>query len=122
MHGILAPAMATVGSWLPRCVLDARDELRARVFYGRGRCRDTLWRGVPAGDEHPGAIPADIIFVVDEKPHPTFKREGNDLVYTHTLPLVESLCGTTVRLTTLDGRQLSVPVTCARCTQPPALQ
>lgn len=36
-----------------------------------------------AGDEGPGKIPSDIVFVVDEKPHPTFTRDGNDLVYTH---------------------------------------
>jgi hypothetical protein len=36
-----------------------------------------------AGDENPGRIAADIIFVLQEKPHPHFKREGNDLIYTH---------------------------------------
>lgn len=37
----------------------------------------------PAGDEHPGRIAADIIFVLQEKPHPAFRRDGNDLIYTH---------------------------------------
>lgn len=32
------------------------------------------------GDEHPGREAADIVFQIDEKPHSTFKREGNDLV------------------------------------------
>ncbi len=41
-----------------------------------------------AGDERPGREAADIIFMIDEKPHPQFKREGNDLVYTHRVPLV----------------------------------
>jgi DnaJ-class molecular chaperone len=36
-----------------------------------------------AGDENPGRIAADIVFVLQERPHPVFKREGNDLVYTH---------------------------------------
>ena len=39
-----------------------------------------------------------------------FKREGNDLVYTARLPLADALCGTTINLTHLDGRPLSVPV------------
>ena len=39
-----------------------------------------------------------------------FKREGNDLVYTARLPLTDALCGTTVKLTHLDGRPVSVPV------------
>jgi hypothetical protein len=62
------------------------------------------------GDEHPGRIAADIIFVVQEKPHPVFRRDGNDLIYTHRAPLVEALCGTAVHLQTLDGRPLSVPI------------
>lgn len=36
-----------------------------------------------AGDENPGRIAADIIFVLQEKPHPVFRRDGNDLIYTH---------------------------------------
>ena len=39
-----------------------------------------------------------------------FKREGNDLVYTARLPLADALCGTTVNLTHLDGRPVSIPV------------
>jgi len=26
-----------------------------------------------AGDEHPGAAPADVVFILDEKSHPRFK-------------------------------------------------
>ena len=36
----------------------------------------------PAGDEHPGSIPADMVFVVEEKPHSLFRRDGNDLIMT----------------------------------------
>lgn len=62
------------------------------------------------GDENPGRIPADVVFVVEEKPHERFKREGNDLVYTHRLPLRDALCGSTLNLLTLDSRTLSVPL------------
>ena len=61
-----------------------------------------------AGDERPGTIPADIVFVINEKKHPVFEREGNDLIHTAKLPLVDSLCGATIKLTTLDGRPLTV--------------
>jgi hypothetical protein len=27
----------------------------------------------PAGDERPGRVAADMVFVIDEKPHPRFK-------------------------------------------------
>ncbi|KAL1219367.1 DnaJ protein ERDJ3B [Cardamine amara subsp. amara] len=63
------------------------------------------------GNEQPGVIPADLVFIIDEKPHPVFTREGNDLVATQKISLVEALTGYTVNLTTLDGRRLTIPVT-----------
>ncbi|KAH7432092.1 hypothetical protein KP509_07G007700 [Ceratopteris richardii] len=60
------------------------------------------------GNEQPNVVPADLVFVIDEKPHNVFKRDGNDLIYTHKIPLVEALTGTTVNLTTLDGRPLTI--------------
>ncbi|KAI3890613.1 hypothetical protein MKX03_010690 [Papaver bracteatum] len=63
------------------------------------------------GNVKPNTIPADLVFVIDEKPHSTFTREGNDLVVTQRISLVEALTGyTTVHLTTLDGRTLTIPV------------
>lgn len=35
-----------------------------------------------AGDRHPDRIPADVVFVVREKPHPRLTRQGNDLFLT----------------------------------------
>jgi DnaJ family protein B protein 4 len=63
------------------------------------------------GNEQPGVIPADLVFIIDEKPHPVFTREGNDLIVTQKISLVEALTGYTVNLTTLDGRRLTIPVT-----------
>lgn len=62
------------------------------------------------GNEHPNTIPADIIFVIDEKPHNVFTREGNDLIVTQKISLAEALAGCTVNLTTLDGRHLTVVI------------
>nr|GMD28866.1 DnaJ homolog subfamily B member 1-like [Ipomoea batatas] len=62
------------------------------------------------GDYKFGAAPGDLIFVVDEKPHPVFKRHGNDLVVHHRISLLDALTGKTIKLTTLDGRDLSVPI------------
>ena len=61
-----------------------------------------------AGDDRPGVKAADVVFVVAEKPHTYFRREGSDLYYTHRLPLVDALCGTTFTITHLDGRQLPI--------------
>ncbi|CAF2126903.1 hypothetical protein BRARA_C03298 [Brassica rapa] len=62
------------------------------------------------GNEQRGIIPSDLVFIVDEKPHAVFKRDGNDLVITQKIPLVEALTGYTAQVTTLDGRTLTVPV------------
>ena len=39
------------------------------------------------GDQSRGKIPADIVFLIRDKPHPLFKREGSDLRYTARLTL-----------------------------------
>ncbi|CAN1354809.1 DnaJ homolog subfamily B member 13 [Linum perenne] len=62
------------------------------------------------GNEQPGIIPSDLVFIIDEKPHPVFSREANDLVVTQKVSLSEALTGYTVNLTTLDGRSLTIPV------------
>ncbi|XP_062160307.1 uncharacterized protein LOC133867575 [Alnus glutinosa] len=63
------------------------------------------------GNQEPGITPADLIFVVDEKPHAIFKRDGNDLVVNHKVSLLDALTGVTYNLTTLDGRSLAISMT-----------
>ncbi|CAN6717847.1 unnamed protein product [Malus baccata var. baccata] len=63
------------------------------------------------GNQELGVIPADLIFVVDEKPHALYKRDGNDLVVNQEITLLEALTGKTLDLTTLDGRNLMIPLT-----------
>ena len=59
-------------------------------------------------DEHPGLLPGDVIFVVQEKAHPRFKREGADLLMSKEINLCESLCGTKFIVKQLDGRELLI--------------
>ncbi|XP_055528770.1 dnaJ protein homolog 1-like [Wyeomyia smithii] len=58
------------------------------------------------GDQVPGKIPADIVFIIRDKPHPHFKREGSDIRYTSKVTLRQALCGTTVKVPTLSGGEL----------------
>lgn len=60
------------------------------------------------GDQMPGKIPADIIFIIRDKPHGTFKREGSDIRYAAKVRLVEALCGTVVRVPTLNGESITL--------------
>lgn len=55
------------------------------------------------GDVMPGKIPADIVFIIRDKPHPTFKREASDIRYTAKITLKQALCGVVVRVPTLSG-------------------
>ncbi|KAE8716501.1 putative pentatricopeptide repeat-containing protein [Hibiscus syriacus] len=63
------------------------------------------------GNHEPGFIPSDLIFVIDEKPHAVFERDRNDLIVNQKISLLEALTGITFSLTTLDGRNLAIPVT-----------
>lgn len=41
------------------------------------------------GDQLPGMIPADVVFVIRDKPHPQFKRDGADVKYCAKIGLRE---------------------------------
>jgi len=60
------------------------------------------------GDQEPGLQPGDIIVVLDEKDHSTFKRDKTDLHVQMQITLTESLCGFHKVIKTLDNRQLVI--------------
>ncbi|KAJ4824806.1 hypothetical protein Tsubulata_022145, partial [Turnera subulata] len=45
-----------------------------------------------------------------EKSHLVFPRDRHDLTVTQKISLVEALTGYTVHITTLDGRNLAIPI------------
>lgn len=61
-------------------------------------------------------VSSTIVFVVEEKPHDRFRREGDNLIHTVKIPLVEALCGPSPSSATsvlgrsvqsLDGRKVT---------------
>ncbi|KAJ4890389.1 DNAJ heat shock family protein [Raphanus sativus] len=101
---------------LSRNVYDASGRMRVveeilPIEIKPGWKRGTKLTFPKKGNEEPGIIPADIIFVVEEKPHPVYKRDGNDLLVNQEITLLEALTGKTIDLTTLDGRTLVIPLT-----------
>lgn len=60
------------------------------------------------GDQEPGLEPGDVIIVLDQKDHPVFQRQDNDLVMRMNLKLVEALCGFRKTIQTLDNRTLII--------------
>jgi DnaJ-class molecular chaperone len=62
------------------------------------------------GDVRPNIIPADIVFILKEKPHPFFKREKDNLVYSADITLKQALCGVKLSIPTLDGEQTTIQI------------
>jgi DnaJ homolog subfamily B member 4 len=66
-----------------------------------------------AGNEVGGGEAQDLVFVVEEKPHAILTREGNDLVCSLDIPLVDALTGGPPPkkwIKALDGRNIPVPI------------
>lgn len=55
------------------------------------------------GNEKPGTNPADINFVIAEKRHQLFRREGDDLELAIKIPLVKALTGCSLSIPLLGG-------------------
>jgi DnaJ-class molecular chaperone len=64
------------------------------------------------GDQTPGKIPADIAFIIRDKPHPLFVRDGANLKFTYKLPLRDALCGTVLQVPTLGAGAPKVGLDC----------
>ncbi|XP_035724830.1 dnaJ protein homolog 1-like [Vespa mandarinia] len=63
------------------------------------------------GDQGRGKVPADIVFIIRDKPHPIFRREGSDIRYTCKISLKQALCGTIIEVPTLIGEKISINLT-----------
>ncbi|XP_059289806.1 uncharacterized protein LOC132043322 [Lycium ferocissimum] len=101
---------------ISRTVLDASGKLRTleeilTIEIKPGWKKGTKVTFPEKGNQEPGIIPADLVFVIEEKPHHVYVRDGNDLTVNQEISLLEALTGKTLELTTLDGRNLIIPLT-----------
>ncbi|KAK9286081.1 hypothetical protein L1049_014461 [Liquidambar formosana] len=78
--------------------------LKIRVKPGWKKGTKITFEG--KGDERPGMLPADIIFLIDEKRHPLFKRDGDDLEIVVEVPLVQALTGCSLPVPLLGGEEM----------------
>ncbi|CCX10854.1 hypothetical protein FPQ18DRAFT_77482 [Pyronema domesticum] len=62
------------------------------------------------GDQGPDIIPGDVVFVIEQKPHPRFERKGDDLYYKAEVDLLTALAGGTLYIEHLDERWLQVNI------------
>lgn len=87
-------------------VVQDKKLLEVHVEKGMQHGQKITFQG--EADEAPDTITGDIVFVLQQKEHPKFKRKGDDLFVEHTLSLTEALCGFQFPLTHLDNRQLLI--------------
>ena len=79
-----------------------QDRKVLEVAIEKGMKHGSKIRFSGEGDEVPGTLPGDIIIVVQEKEHDTFKRKASDLLISVNLTITEALCGFTKTITHLD--------------------
>lgn len=60
---------------------------------------------------YPPNVMADLVFVLDEKPHPRFVRNGADIRTEVHINLKQALLGTNLTVRSLDGTDTSIPLT-----------
>ena len=63
-----------------------------------------------AGDELRGQQPQDIVFIIKEKRHPIYKREGDDIKININITLKEALCGCSKYIKLLNGEDLRIDI------------
>lgn len=93
---------------------------KCNVCHGDGivRGEETITINIPAGvsdgmqlsmsgkgNAAPnGGIPGDLIILIEETPHETLKREGNNVVFDLHLSIIDAALGASVEVPTIDGK------------------
>lgn len=97
-----------------------KDKKTLEVYVEKGMKdgEKVVFRG--EADQAPDTLPGDVIVVLQQKEHPTFKREGTHLFMKKTVTLVEALCGFAFSVTCLDGRVIKIPSNPGQIIQPGA--
>ncbi|CUA76064.1 Protein psi1 [Rhizoctonia solani] len=97
---------------LKRKLLDGSTESKdIEIDVLPGWKAGTKVRYARMGNERADGESADVVFVVEEKEHPRFKRDGEDLITTCKVPLLEALAGeggATHSIELLNGSQRTV--------------
>lgn len=74
------------------------------------------------GDQAPGIQAGDVVFEIEQKPHPRFQRKEDDLFYQADIELVTALAGGTLFVEHLDDRWLSVDILPGEAISPGAVR
>src|ERR1700733_13029512 len=93
---------------------------KCTVCHGDGvqRGEETITINIPAGVSEGmqlsmsgkgnaaprGGLPGDLIILIEEIPHETLKRDGNNVIYDLHVNFVDATIGTSVEVPTIDGK------------------
>ncbi len=93
---------------------------KCNVCHGDGivRGEETITINIPAGVSEGmqlsmsgkgnaaprGGVPGDLIILIEEIPHESLKREGNNLIYDLHISLIDACLGSNVEVPTIDGK------------------
>ncbi|RWA11377.1 hypothetical protein EKO27_g3698 [Xylaria grammica] len=70
----------------------------------------------------PGVQAGDVVFEIEQKPHPRFTRKEDDLLYRCEIELVTALAGGTIHIEHLDDRWLNVEIMPGEAIAPDAVK
>jgi molecular chaperone DnaJ len=87
-----------------------RKEEEIKLEIPRGIDGGEMIRMPQGGEAIKGGVSGDLYVKVHVKPHPTFKKQGANLIMELPIKLTDALLGTTVSVTTIDDKQLEVKV------------
>lgn len=105
--GLDCPPSDRCGRCAGKCLVPDKKIFEVHVERGARSNSKVVFRG-EAGTDSPDVLPGDLVFLLEQKPHDTFKRIANDLFMEKSVSLVEALTGCTMHITHLDDRILEV--------------
>ena len=89
-------------------VVNSREEVN--ITIPAGISNGEMIRMTQMGEAVSGGVTGDLYVKINVQPHKAWKREGNDLVYTHSIKLTDALLGVKHTVEGLDGAiEVDVP-------------
>lgn len=97
-------------------VVQEKKILEVNVDKGMEHGQKIVFSG--EADQAPDTEPGDIVFVIQQKDHPEFKRKASDLFLVKKISLTEALIGFKSVVKQLDGRELLLETKEGEITRP----
>ncbi len=87
-----------------------RKQVEVKVAIPAGIDNGEMIRLPQQGEAIKNGIAGDLYVKIHVKPHPTFRRDGHNLIMNLPVKLTDALLGTTVSIESLEGKTLEVKI------------